>query len=159
MLSRRSIRYILAHLAREAAVDLVAARKKSGRITGKRHEVPLPLEPGEVLVPLRTFRPLPGSEGSLGYFSLDAIAEVTNNHKEGFFSTLQLKTGQQIDLITNAATARRQVALGRLLLNEFWQGGAYGSHGFAALANHLGEHPAAYLPLLLAELTRLQRRS
>jgi len=160
-LIRRSIKNTLLNIARESAVDIVAARKKARRITGKGHEVPLPLEPGRILVPLRVFHAQPGGEGVLGYFILDIVREVSRGETPGFASCLTLTGNRHIDLISSPATVERQLALARLLQNEYWRHNGDRSEGCSAnssansSASLVRDASANYLPLILAELSRL----
>ncbi len=156
-LIRRTIKNTLLNIARESAVDIVAARKKARRITGKGHEVPLPLEPGRILVPLRVFHPQPGGEGVLGYFILDIVREVSQGDTAGFASRLTLTGGRQIDLISAPATVQRQLALGRLLQNEYWRHSSGGTGEASGNSGLIRDASASYLPLILAELSRLGR--
>ncbi|WP_213950737.1 competence protein ComK [Tepidanaerobacter syntrophicus] len=93
---RKTCKTVLKTLAHCHNVDLVAARKNCGKVLNKKLQVPIPLTPKTLLIPVK-FRekPLGKNDGALGYLNFFQIKEVNEakNRKciVSFYNGVKLK--------------------------------------------------------------------
>jgi hypothetical protein len=72
----RPVPLVLKSVARYYGVDLVAVRERYGDILGRRLNVPLPLSPHLVLIPLKMRLPRVQKDGTTGYVATRCIERI-----------------------------------------------------------------------------------
>lgn len=107
----RRVRSLVDALARHYAVDLTALRNRCSVLLHSRNYLPLPLNPGLVLIPL----PLGQCGENLGYVNLLSVQAVA---QAGKTSILDLGQGEGMECRISVASLRNRLVKAQLALRE-----------------------------------------
>jgi len=107
----RKTRTLVSTLARLFAVDLDVLKQRYGRHLERERELPLPLHPDLVLVPVRMRRPLGKDHGALGYLVRRQVVGCGAGKAGEVAAVITFADGTCLGCLNNPATIRRQLRL------------------------------------------------
>jgi len=102
----RPVTVVLKGIARWFGVDLTALRERYGEILGRKLNVPLPLSPKLVLLPLKMRTPLVQKDGTTGYVVTRLVERIVPVAGPG--CNVELAGGLRIDCLQSPEHALQQ---------------------------------------------------
>lgn len=117
-LDKRDSKKIVADLAALMAVDLRGLKKFVKLNLQIRNNIPLPLNPELLLVPIRVRKPLISRDSATGYFNYFSIKDVV---ERGRFAHIVLENGEEIATIQRERTIRNTILFSQLVYSKWRQ--------------------------------------
>ena len=103
---KRGLDWLVGRLGKELGLDVVRVRQSYGEFLGRKQNIPLPLSPGLVLLPLKM-----GGKGT-GYVN---GVEVAGFGEEG----IRFAGGLVLPCLNTGATVRQRLQQGEAVLEEY----------------------------------------
>ncbi|NLL17982.1 MAG: hypothetical protein GX262_03030 [Clostridia bacterium] len=130
LVDSRKTKTVLAHLARNFALDLTLVKARGQKVLCCRREVPLVLLPELVLLPVKRREAPMKDAGSLGYVVLSQIAGWEEAKDPPYRTRIAFHHGGFMEVLTTPGTFRKKVAEAELVLGDY----------------HRRHHPPQHLP-------------
>lgn len=93
-------------------LSLKAVTSKSEKLLDKKSLVPL-INNNEVIIPIKTIKPLVKGDRAFGYINYSKVKEVRNG-------VIIFKDGEELSYIDKYETVKRRIAEGDILVKAWW---------------------------------------
>lgn len=108
----KTIRTALKLLAKYFMIDLSSARKYYGDLIGSSNVIPIPFSSDNILVPIKTRRPISKNDGSFSYINLRFIKNI---HERDNGVYILMEGNVEIKCIQNIKTVKKHISQGRIV--------------------------------------------
>lgn len=119
IIDTRKTKTVLAHLARNFALDLGLVKARGRKVLNCRREVPLVFLPELVLLPVKKRKAPMKDAGSLGYVILSQVAGWEGAPEPPFRTRVFFHNDTHLDILTTPVTFRKKVAEAELVLGDY----------------------------------------
>lgn len=112
----RKLKTVLRALASHYSYDLVALRRKYGKLIMQKHKIPLPLHRDLILVPFKVRNPMVKGDPTYGYINYRCIDKHMQVDKH---SKIILTNGIEINLLQSYDTTQHNILNAILVMEHF----------------------------------------
>ncbi|MBS4538157.1 hypothetical protein GOQ27_06765 [Clostridium sp. D2Q-11] len=105
-------RTVLKLIADYYTVDLRSIRREYGKGIESKNMIPIPLNKRDVLIQIKTRRPISKNDGSTGYFNLRYIEKIVKKDDDIYIRTTK---GEEIKVLNRERTIIKHINDGRLV--------------------------------------------
>lgn len=148
----RTIR-VLKSIAGYFTLDLRKVRNEYGKIIESKNMVPIPLTKRDILIPMKTRKPISKNDGSIGYFNLKYIEDILKKDEDIYIKFI---TEREIKVLNSERTIIKHINDGRLVKQAYKE----------KLDSHIKEQNVNYntpatkedIALLIRELVDIKKR-
>lgn len=119
LVDTRKTKTVLAHLARNFALDLTLVKARGQKVLRCRREVPLVLLPELVLLPVKRREAPMKDAGSLAYVVLSQVAGWEESGTFPYRTRIVFHGGAFLEVLTTPGTFRKKLAEAELVLGDY----------------------------------------
>lgn len=135
ILYKKKIHSVIRDIFREKYIDFEAVKHKSSVALNQKNLNPLYIGPGEILIPVKTRKPLILKDSSYGYINVAEISKIVDNH-------IILKGNHKVFFYDTKRIITRRIKMAKILescfpndLNIFQPMGSY-NHGITCFIDY-----------------------